>query len=289
MEDIRQKLNSLIKNDDNNGINDILNKDYKILNQVREDMMLPLNLAILYSKDETVKNLLMKGADPEITDSDGLNSFYNIVWNNRKDLLNIFLKISKNYINEMINLSANKGYTKISAVLLDNGAYLDQWRIDDLFYLSCLRGESENLLTFVNNHSSLNYEKDQVNVITAALRNKHKNVLIELVNLGCDDIGDETPRQIIDKDKWFSAIKNEDYDLVRHYIAKYGRSSVYAIIEKNKNSLDLACEKNNFKLFNILYNVVKPLSVKKKKELEKKAIVFKNYDILNLLNRKNIA
>lgn len=280
---IRKKLNKFILDNNLEGIKKIIESDYSILNKVRDDMMLPLNLALLYSQDHTVLFLIDNGANPKITDSDGLNSFYSVVWNNRINLLERFLSISKDYLDDMINLSANKGYTLISAVLLDNGADLEQWRINDLFYLSCLRGESEYLEVFINNDAPLNYEKDNVNVITGALRNKHKNVLIELVRLGCDDIGDETPRQIIDKDIWFSAINSEDLDLVRHYIAKFGRNSIYAINEKNKNSLDLACEKDNFELFSILYNVVKPLAPIGKKKLEKIAQKNDNYKILNLL------
>lgn len=280
---MREQLNKFIRNNDLDGIKEIVNKDYNILNDVRYDMMLPLNLSLLYSNDETVSFLIKIGADPRVTDSDGLTPFYSVVWNNRVELINQFLSISKDHVDEMINLAANKGYTLISGVLLDNGAELEQWRINDLFYLSCLRGESKYLEIFMNHGAPLNYEKDGVNVITGALRNKHKNVLVELVKLGCDDIGDETPRQAIDKNLWFSSINSEDFDLVRHYIAKYGRSSVYAINEINKNSLDIACEKDNFELFNILYNVVKPLVPKNKKKLERIAQTNGNIQILNLI------
>lgn len=280
---MRDELNRVIRENNLDEIKKILISHYDILNEVRYDMMLPLNLALLYSNDETVLLLLSMGADPRVIDSDGLTPFYSVVWNNRISLINSFLSISKDYIDEMINLAANKGYTLISSVLLDNGAELEAWRINDLFYLSCLRGESEYLEIFIHHGAQLNYEKDEVNVITGALRNKHKNVLIELVRLGCDDIGDESTRQIIDKNFWFSSINNEDLDMVRHYIAKYGRSSIYAINENNKNSLDIACEKDNFELFNILYNVVKPLVSKNKKKLEKIAQLNGNIDILNLI------
>ena len=143
-----------------------------------------------------------------------------------------------------------KKHTTLTKMLAKTGMNIDE-HLNSLLYLSALRGEVDNVDFYIMIGADVNYIKDGVSVLTAAITNGNEKIIKLLENKGAFGF-DEHQKNVYDDIEWFTIIFQNDPDLVRHYIAKGCDKNLKN--NDGKTALDIAREYDLDKLINILEN-----------------------------------
>lgn len=267
------------------------NKDL-LLSLIGEDMVndvfpygpLPINLAIKFNNFDALNLILEKGGNISLIDSDGLSPIENASWHNNKEMVKFLMEqgVDALQAQNALLISTAKGHTDASAELIKSGVEVSKGSLNALLYIAALRGETDNVRTFYLNGARLNYKRDGVNALTAAVRNKHSETVSVLIDLGGEDVGFESSLQEVDKEEWFSYVYNNEADMVRHAVAKAGLKILNYKTPEGETAIEIACFNNDVKMFKALFQL-EPENGKRETLLN---IINENThkDIVSLLN-----
>lgn len=250
-----KELIKLIENNEVRKISFLLsNKNYDV-NYVSENGPSYLSKAIFIGNLDVVSLLFEKGANPLLEEKDGLTPLHNLALSGSIEIFDLFIKYAPNCFNEdfdisPVYLSAMKKHTTLTKMLAKTGMNIDE-HLNSLLYLSALRGEVDNVDFYIMIGADVNYIKDGVSVLTAAITNGNEKIIKLLENKGAFGF-DEHQKNVYDDIEWFTIIFQNDPDLVRHYIAKGCDKNLKN--NDGKTALDIAREYDLDKLINILKN-----------------------------------
>lgn len=178
----------------------------------------------IYNKLYTVfESLLSNGFNPVLTGSDGLQVIHEIAINGdtkgfqilksfRRDVLKQDFSVSP------IMLAAIKHHTDLVRVFSEEGNDIDLW-VNNLLYISCLRGEYDNAKYFIEHGGNVNYVQDGVSVLSASISSQNANLIRLIEDKGAFDFEIEQLDYMTQK-TWFDIIGSEDKDIILHYMAK---------------------------------------------------------------------
>lgn len=253
--DKNTEVNLLIEQDEVRKLGVFITSKNINVNEVSEENPLYLSKAIFLNKPDIVKVLLDKGGDLLQEGSDGLTPLNELVISGTESMFQFILEYDPNVFkkSKYLNLeyiSALKKRTTITRLLGEQGIDVTDY-VNDLLYLSALRGEIDNVRFYVEQGADVNYIKDEVSVMTAAIENKFPEIVSYLENKGSFDF-DFNQKNIDNNKDWFKIIFQNDPDLLNHYIAK--GCDINMKNEDGETALDLAKKYNLNNLIHRLEN-----------------------------------
>lgn len=205
-----------------NKINELFNKGFDV-DYVSSSKPLLLSKALVDKNYNLFETLLTNNVSPVLSGSDGLQIIHEIALCGDINAFNILKTFKRDVLKQDFEISpaflaAMKHHTTLCKIFSQEGIDISVW-INNLLYISVLRGEIENIIYFIEHGADVNYIQDNVSVLSAAIATGDSNIVKIVEDHGAFGF-DIAVLDYVIKQEWFSVIQSNDKDLILHYIAK---------------------------------------------------------------------